>query len=135
MNKAIITGRLTNDAQVRYTQSGKAVASFTVAVDKPNKKNIPQGQPTADFIPCVAWEHNADFISKWFGKGSPILLEGRIQVRQYQAKDGTNRYVTELVVQHAEFNGGNNKQGRGQSANAGQQPYNGNYQEDEEIPF
>lgn len=128
MNKAIITGRLTKDVEVRYTQSGKAVASFTVAVDKPNKKNIPQGQPTADFIPCVAWEHSADFISKYFGKGSPILLEGRMQVRQYQAKDGTNRYVTEIVVQHAEFNGGNKQGGNG--ADNG-----GNYPEDDFIPF
>ena len=130
MNKVILTGRLTKDVEMRTTQSGKSVASFTIAADRLNAKKLKeQNQQSADFIPCVAWEHNAEFIDKWFGKGSPILVEGRMQVRSYQAQDGGKRYVTEVVVQHAEFNGPK------QSNKQGQQPYNGNYPEDEEIPF
>ena len=108
MNKVIITGRLTRDPEVRYTKSGKAVASFTVAVDRRLGRRAQEqagDQPTADFIPCVAWEHQADFVGNHLIKGSPVLVEGRMQVRTYEAQDGSRRYVTEVVVNNIEFNG------------------------------
>ncbi len=108
MNKVILSGRLTRDPEVRYTQSGKAVASFTLAVDRRfARRNADQqnGQPTADFVPCVAWERQADFVGNHLIKGSPILVDGRLQIRSYEAQDGSRRYVTEIVVNNIEFNG------------------------------
>ena len=100
MNKAVLIGRLVRDPEVRYTQSGKAVASITLAVDRRNRKQAEMsGQPTADFIPCVAWDKLAQVI----GKGRRIGVEGRMQVRSYDAQDGSKRYVTEVVVSELEF--------------------------------
>ena len=104
MNKAVLIGRLVRDPEVRYTQSGKAVASITLAVDRRNRKQAEMsGQPTADFIPCVAWDKLAQVIGDNLGKGRRIGVEGRIQVRSYDAQDGSKRYVTEVVVSELEF--------------------------------
>ena len=151
MNKVILTGRLTRDPEVRYTKSGKAVASFTIAVDRRfGRRNADQqqeGQPTADFIPCVAWEHQADFVGNHLIKGSPVLVEGRMQVRSYEAQDGSRRYVTEVVTNNIEFNGPRPQgapqggMGMGQAAPQPQQaPQGGNGfgnmpPSDDEIPF
>ena len=90
MNKVLIVGRLTRDPEVRYTQSGKAVASFTVAVNR----RFGSGNQTADFIPVVAWEKLAEIVSAHIQKASQVLVEGRLQVRNYEAQDGSKRYVT-----------------------------------------
>lgn len=107
MNKVILAGRLTRDPEVRYTQSGKAVASFTLAVDRRfGRKNAEaNGQPTADFIPIVVWERLAEVCGNNLIKGSQVLVEGRMQVRSYDAQDGSKRYVTEVVANEVEFMG------------------------------
>ena len=107
MNKVILAGRLTRDPEVRYTQSGKAVASFTLAVDRRfGRKNAEaNGQPTADFIPIVVWERLAEGCGNNLIKGSQVLVEGRMQVRSYDAQDGSKRYVTEVVANEVEFMG------------------------------
>ena len=100
MNHFVGIGRLTRDPEVRYTQSGKACARFTLAIDR---RKSSDGNQQADFIPCVAWEKTAEVISQYTGKGRKIAVEGRIQTRSYDAKDGTKRYATEVVVQSMEF--------------------------------
>ena len=93
-------GRLTRDPNVKYTQSGKAYASFTLAIDR---RRSGDGNQQADFIQCVAREKIAEIISQYCTKGKKIAVEGRIQTRSYEANDGTKRYVTEVVVQSMEF--------------------------------
>ena len=100
MNAWVGIGRLVRDPEVRYTQGGKAYASFTLAIDR--RKNS-DGNQQADFISCVAWEKTAEVISQYVSKGQKIAVEGRIQTRSYDANDGTKRYVTEVVVQSMEF--------------------------------
>lgn len=97
LNHITIMGRLTADTELRRTQSGKAVVSFNIACDKPGKDS------GASFIPCVAWEKTGEFIHNYFGKGSAILLEGRLESRQYESKDGQKRTVVEVVVSQAHF--------------------------------
>ena len=97
LNHSVIMGRLARDPELRRTNSGKAVCSFTIACDKPGKDS------GASFIDCVAWEKTADFISNYFMKGSAIIVEGRLESRQYEAKDGQKRTVLEVVVSQAHF--------------------------------
>ncbi|MEQ2868636.1 single-stranded DNA-binding protein [Selenomonas noxia] len=100
MNHFVGIGRLTRDPEVRYTQSGKACAKFTLAIDR---RKSSDGNQQADFIPCVAWEKTAEVISQYVTKGQKIAVEGRIQTRSYDAQDGNKRYVTEVVVNSMEF--------------------------------
>ena len=125
MNKAILLGRLTKDPEIKYTQSGKAVASFTLAVDRRKGAN---GEKQADFISCVAWEKTAETIGNYCGRGQQIAVDGRIQSRSYEAKDGSKRYVTEVVVQNMYFC--DRKSDTAGSAAAGSMEPAG-----EEIPF
>ena len=101
MNKVILVGRLVKDPELRATQSGVSVCSFTVACDRRYQK--PGEERQADFINCIAWRQQADFICKFFTKGMRIALDGSIQTRSWDAGDGTKRYATEVVVDHAEF--------------------------------
>ena len=127
MNKTILLGRLTKDPEIKYTQSGKAVASFTLAVDRRKSAN---GDSQADFISCVAWEKTAETIGNYCGRGQQIAVEGRIQSRSYEAKDGSKRYVTEIVVQSMEFCGRrSDNAGNGAAAAGSMEPAG------EEIPF
>ena len=107
MNKILLVGRLTRDPEVRSTSAGVSTANFTIAVNR-NFKNK-DGNYDADFLPCVAFRSQADFVSKFFKKGSLIGVEGRVQTRNYDAQDGTKRYVTEVVVENVEFVGGKNE--------------------------
>ena len=100
MNHFVGIGRLVRDPEVRYTQSGKACAKFTLAIDR---RKSSDGNQQADFIQCVAWEKTAEVISQYCTKGKKIAVEGRIQTRSYDAKDGAKRYVTEVVVNNMEF--------------------------------
>ena len=102
INKVILTGRLTKDVELRATPSGANVASFTVAVDGfgRDQNNNPVNQ--ASFINCVAWNTQAKFISTYCKKGSLVALEGRIQTRSYDRKDGTKAYVTEVIAERVE---------------------------------
>ena len=115
MNKIMLIGRLTKDPELRYTQSGTAVASFTLAV---NRKFANQdGQREADFINCVAWQKAAEFVANYFRKGQQMALEGRLQVRTYDGNDGNKHWVTEVVAEQIEFVG--SKQQNGSSNNNG----------------
>lgn len=100
MNKFIGIGRLTKDLELKTTQTGKAVTSFTLAINRISKN---EGQPEADFIGCVAWNQTAELMSKYTGKGSLIGIEGRIQTRNYEDNTGRKVYVTEIVVDRVEF--------------------------------
>ena len=104
MNKVILAGRLVRDPEVRYTQTGKAVASFTLAVNRRFSRGADQ-QQTADFIPIVVWDKLAEVCGNNLVKGSQVLIEGRIQIRSYDAQDGSKRYVTEVIAQELEFMG------------------------------
>lgn len=97
LNHITIMGRLAADPELRRTGTGKAVVSFTIACDKPGKGS------GASFIPCVAWEKTGEFIEDYFIKGSAILLEGRLESRQYETKDNQKRTVVEVVVSQAHF--------------------------------
>lgn len=101
MNKVILLGRLTRDPEVRYTQTGKVVCQFTLAVDRPFSNQ--EGQREADFIPVVIWGKTAETCGNSLTKGQRALVEGRMQVRNYDGKDGVKRYVTEVVADRFEF--------------------------------
>lgn len=124
MNKIILVGRLTKDPEVRSTSAGFATANFTVAVSR-NFKNK-DGNYDADFLPCVAFRNTADFVAKHFKKGSLIGVEGRVQTRNYDAQDGTKRYVTEVIVENIEFVGGKNENGSSELANTNYNNSNSN---------
>ena len=101
MNKIMLVGRLVRDPEVRSTSTGSSTANFTVAVSR-NFKNK-DGNYDADFLPCVAFRNSADFVSKYFKKGSLIGIEGRVQTRNYDAQDGTKKYITEVIVSNVEL--------------------------------
>jgi len=103
MNKAILIGRLTRDPELRMTQAGTPVCTFTLAVDRRVKRDENSNQPTADFIPVVTWNKTAEFCNQYFSKGSKMCVEGRIQTRNYEAQDGSKRYVTEIIAESVEF--------------------------------
>ena len=104
LNKIFIMGRLTRDPELRRTQNGTAVTSFTLAVDR-DFKNA-DGTKDTDFIDVVAWRNTAEFVSKYFQKGSMIAIEGSLQTRQYQDKNGNNRTATEVLASQVSFCGG-----------------------------
>lgn len=101
MNKVILVGNLTRDPEPKTISSGVSCATFTVACQR--KYTNQQGVREADFINCVVWRQTADFVLKYFNKGSKIGLDGTIQTRTYDAQDGTKKYVTEVVVDNVEF--------------------------------
>ncbi|HPX93716.1 MAG TPA: single-stranded DNA-binding protein [Bacillota bacterium] len=103
MNKAILMGRLVRDPEIRTTQSGVSVCNFTVACDRRSRSAEGTRQSTADFIPCVAWRQQAEFINKYFYKGDRILITGTIQPRSWEDQAGQRRYTTEVIVDEVEF--------------------------------
>ena len=102
MNKVILMGRLTKDPEVRYTEGENpvAIARYSLAVDRRFKKD---GEPTADFINCVAFGNNGQFAEKYLHKGTKIAVTGRIQTGSYTNKDGVKVYTTDVVVEEHEF--------------------------------
>ena len=104
MNHVVLMGRLARDPELRHTQSGLPVASFTVAVNR-RFANKDTNERQADFIDCVAWRGTAEFISKYFAKGAMIAVQGHLQVREWQDKDGNRRWSTEVIVEQAYFTG------------------------------
>lgn len=103
LNYSVLLGRITNDLEIKQTQSGTACLTFTVAVDR-GFKNA-NGEYDTDFITCVAWKERAEFIGRYFGKGKMIAVEGQLRNRTYEDKNGTKHYVTELYVDNASFTG------------------------------
>lgn len=101
MNKIIILGRLTKNPEVRYTQTGKVVTNFTLAVNRPFTNA--DGQTEADFIPVVMWGKQAEACGNNLSKGQRALIEGRLQIRSYDAKDGSKRYISEVVGERCEY--------------------------------
>lgn len=99
-NKAIIGGRLTADVELKMTPSGVSVCTFSVAV---NRKVAKDAEQKTDFINCVAWRNTAEFISKYFKKGSSILVVGNIQNRSWQDNNGNKKYATEVIVDEVHF--------------------------------
>lgn len=104
LNKIFLQGRLVADPELRHTPNGVAVASFRLAVDR-DFKDRDTGERKADFFNIVAWRQQAEFISRYFNKGSMALIEGKLQSRDYNDKDGNRRYVTEVVVDSVFFPG------------------------------
>lgn len=101
MNKAILIGNLAADPEFRTTPNGVSYVSFRIACQR--KYANQQGVREADFISCCAWRQTAEFIHRYFIKGNKIAVEGSIQTRSYDAQDGSKRYVTEVLVENAEF--------------------------------
>ena len=101
LNKIVIIGRLTAEPELRHTANATPVASFTVAVERDFKGN--DGQKQTDFINCVAWRSTAEFVSKYFGKGSMAAVSGRLQIRSYQDREGNNRTVAEVLAENVYF--------------------------------
>ena len=99
-NKVILMGRLTADPELKQTQGGTTVTNFTIAVDRRYSKDE---EKQTDFISVVAWRNTAEFISKYFGKGSAILIEGELQTRSWTDQQGQKRYATEVVAHEVSF--------------------------------
>lgn len=142
MNKVILLGRLTKDPDIRYTQSGKTAASFTLAVDRPFANQ--DGQREADFINCVLWGKSAENLGNTVSKGQKIAVEGRLQIRSYDAKDGSKRWLTEVICGRFEYverkadsNGSKGQQSasRGQQQQSPMENFGSSIPFDEEIPF
>lgn len=134
MNNVGLTGRITKDLELKYTQNGKAYCRFTLAVDRGLSKEKKQeaeanGQPTVDFINCVAWGATAGTINRYTAKGKKVLVYGSIETGSYTAQDGSKRYTTDVLVKRIEileFADNNN------TNNQDTRPFG---QFDEEMPF
>ena len=130
LNKAILNGRLTKAPELKQTNSGKSVCGFTIAVDRSRDRE------KTDFIPIVAWGKTADFVNQWFGKGDLITIVGRIEVRNYEDKNGNKRTATEIIAEEVLF-GGSKSTGQG-SENAAQRNVAGLEEVDDDgadLPF
>ncbi|HAM2065720.1 TPA: single-stranded DNA-binding protein [Listeria monocytogenes] len=101
MNRVVLVGRLTKDPDLRYTPAGAAVATFTLAVNRPFKNA--QGEQEADFINCVVWRKPAENVANFLKKGSLTGVDGRVQTRNYEGNDGKRVYVTEIVAESVQF--------------------------------
>ena len=117
LNHITIMGRLTRDPELRRTGSGVAVASFTVAVDR-DFSGRDGGERETDFIDCVAWRNSGEFVSKYFTKGSMIVVSGRLQIRSWTDKDGNKRRTAEVVADNVYF-GDSRKEESGNAYNSG----------------
>ena len=132
LNKAILMGRLTRDPELRHTQSNMAVCSFRLAIDRDRKGS--NGERQTDFIDCTAWGKTAEFVSQWFRQGSLAIAVGRIQSRQWQDKDGSNRTSIEINCDEVLF-GETKKQAEKQKP-ASQDPEYMELPDDEgDVPF
>ncbi|WP_124099930.1 single-stranded DNA-binding protein [Ruminococcus sp. Marseille-P6503] len=110
INRVILMGRITNELELRKTSNGFSVLTFTVAVQRNYAKQNEDHQ--TDFINCVAWRQQADFIGKYFAKGRMIAIEGQLRTRTYDDKKGTRHYVTEVFVDNTSFTGEPKPQGQ-----------------------
>lgn len=105
MNKVVLMGRLTRDPEVRYSSGEKsmAIARYTLAVDRRARRGSGNGEQTADFIPCVAFDRAAEFAEKYFRQGMRVLVSGRIQTGSYTNREGQKVYTTEVILEDQEF--------------------------------
>ena len=123
INNVVLVGRLTKDAELRYTQSNIAVATFTLAVNRPFKNEA--GEREADFINCVIWRQSAENLANWAKKGSLIGITGVIQTRSYDNQQGQRVYVTEVIASNFQMLESRNSQ----QNNQGHQEHHGGYQQ------
>lgn len=139
LNHIVIMGRLTRDPELRYTQSQTPVASFTLAVDRDFKSD--GGERQTDFIDCVAWRQSAEFVSKYFHKGSMAVVSGRLQLRDWTDKDGGKRRSAEVVTDNVYFGESRKTENTGGTGygRSYQPPASGKFvetdDEDGELPF
>ncbi len=119
MNKIILMGRLTADPEQKQTPGGVAVTTFTVAVNRTYGRD---GNRQADFIPVVAWRQSAEFVCRYFQKGKPILVEGRLQSRDYTTREGEKRRVWEVQADHVSFVEGDAGQAKPDNTRAAASP-------------
>ncbi len=127
LNSVTLMGRLTRDPEMKHTQSGIAVVSFTLAVDRDFKSS--DGGKQTDFIDCTAWRNTAEFVSKYFSKGKMAAVSGKLQIREWTDKDGKNRRSAEVVVDSIYF-------GDSKTQTAEQQtPEFTEIEDEEELPF
>jgi len=127
-------GRLTRDPELRHTQSGTAVASFSLAVDRDFKEQ--DGSRATDFIDCVAWRSSAEFVDKYFSKGRMAVVEGRLQIRDWTDKDGNKRRSAEVIASNVYF--GDSKRDPGSDAQYGnddQEQFSELTDDDGSLPF
>lgn len=144
MNRAVLVGRLTKDVDLRYTQTGTAVANFTIATNRPFKQD---GKQEADFINCVIWRKPAENLANYMSKGSQIGVDGRIQTRTYEGNDGKTVFVTEIVADSVQFleskksndAAPNNQQSSESSESGNEDPFKNNGEpidiSDDDLPF
>lgn len=111
LNKIVLQGRLCKDPELRYTQSGTAVTSFTLAVER-DGKNKETGERPVDFIDCVAWRNTAEFAANYFSKGRMAVVEGRLQIRDWTDKDENKRKSAEVLVGSLYFGDSKNSTGK-----------------------
>lgn len=131
LNRIIVMGRMTRDPELRRTNSGTAVASFTVAVDRDFKSQ--SGEKETDFIDVVAWRNTAEFVSKYFSKGRMAVVEGRLQLRDWTDKDGNKRRTAEIVADSVYF--GDSKRDGGDAAQIEPQGGFCEIEDDGDLPF
>lgn len=134
MNKIFLSGNLTRDVEVRYTQSGKAYARASIAVNRQFSKD----KDAVDFINLLAWDKTAEFLGKYFAKGSRVLIEGRLQTSKYKDKNGEDRTSNEVVVDQVEFAGGKkdgNNSGNSNMHKPDNDPFGGEPIDEEDTPF
>lgn len=131
LNKIFIMGRLTRDPELRHTQSGTAVASFSLAVDRDFKEQ--DGSRATDFIDCVAWRSSAEFVDKYFSKGRMAVVEGRLQIRDWTDKDGNKRRTAEIVADSVYF--GDSKRDGGDAVQSEPQGDFSEIEDDGNLPF
>ena len=130
LNKCFLLGRLTKDPEIRRTNGGTAVTSFTLAVDRDFKTN---GEKETDFIEVVAWRNTAEFVSKYFSKGRMAIVEGRLQIRDWTDKNGNKRRTAEVVADNVYF--GDSKKENKQEPEYKQADLEEISEEDGELPF
>lgn len=138
LNHVTIMGRLTRDPELRHTQSGTAVTSFTLAVDR-DFKDKNSGETATDWISCTAWKGTAEFVSRYFQKGRMAVVDGRLQTRSYQDSDGNKRTAVEVVADHVYFGDSKKKESEG-NAPEDELPENepqvfSEAEDDGELPF
>jgi single-strand DNA-binding protein len=137
VNKAILIGNLGADPELRYTPSGSAVASFNIATTEKWKGKDGQLQERTDWHRIVLWERQAEIAKEYLRKGSPVYIEGRIQTRNYEDKDGIKRYVTEIIGQRMQLLGGRAgaSGGEGDQSEPPPAPPSDLTQDDDDLPF
>lgn len=131
LNKGVLMGRLTRDPELRHTQSGTAVCSFTLAIDRDRKDA--NGEKQTDFIDCVAWNKQAEFVAQWFSKGMMAIVVGRIQSRKWQDQNGNNRTAIEINCEDVSF--GETKKNRDSNSGRQNSDFADMPEEDSDVPF